>query len=287
LITATTSHTFGSSGAVGTSPSMDVACFSGVDPTTPFDLESAGGGVASGTSVQPGSVTPSVNDGLVISALTFSITNSPVSENAGTITDQVEFAARPQGVLSYQIQTTASATNPTFSWAVAGDGVAASATFKSASVSNGVIETAKITCAGTFRIAVPQGSFTDFSHGITAMTFKFEPTDNKRHYFALAGDGHVLETVEPTLAPCGTAISQTPFAMAASWGGTGGPTGSAYGSDWGPYPLVSGSGCPGNLVDFQPGECGRSSRPDSSGAARTAISWKPGIRPTARCGRRG
>jgi len=261
-ITPGTSHTFGSSGAIGTFPSMDVACFSGADTSAPFDLESAGGGVgSSGTSVQPGSVTPSVNDELVISALSFSISNAapPVGVSPGTITDQVDFSQgiHQGAVLSYQIQTTASATNPTFSWGVAGDAVAASATFKSAAtLSTGLVQTSKITCAGTFRIAVPQGSFTDYSHGITAMTYRFDTSDNKRHYFALAGDGHVLESVEPTLVSCNTAINMTPFAMAASWG-TGGPDGSAWGSDWGQYPLLSTSGCPGNLVDYLPGECGQ------------------------------
>jgi hypothetical protein len=261
IITPSSSHTFGSSGASGSFPSMDVACFSGADTTSPFDVESAGGGVgSSGTSVQPGSVTPTANGELVISALQFTVSNSapPVSVSPGTITDQVDFSQgiHQGAVMSYQIQTTASATNPTFSWTVAGDAVATSATFKSAALNTGLIETSKISCAGTFRIAVPQGSFTDFSHGITAMTFKFDSSDSKRHYFALAGDGHVLESVEPTLAPCNTAIDQTPFALAASWG-TGGPSGSAWGSDWGRYPLESTSGCPGNLVDFLPGECGQ------------------------------
>jgi hypothetical protein len=257
LITSATSHTFASSGALGSYPSMDVACFGGINASTPFDAESAGGGVASGTSVQPGSVTPAANDSLVISALTYSISNSaaPVSVSAGTITDQAAFLA-PRGVLSYQIQTSASATNPTLSWTLAGDGAATSAVFKSAVISSGLIETSKITCAGTFRIAVPQGSFTDFSHGLSAMTMKFDTSDNKRHYFALAGDGSVLESVEPTLSPCNTPAGSTALATNASWG-YGGPNGSSYGSDWGPYPLVSTSGCPGNLVDYLPGECGQ------------------------------
>jgi hypothetical protein len=255
LITASTSHTFGSSGASGSFPSLEVSCFSGADVTTPFDLESAGGG-ATGTSVQPGSVTPSANDALVISAVTHSISSAPISVSPGTITDQVDFSTRPRGALSYQIQTTASATNPTFSWTLSGDAVAASAAFKSAVISNGVIETSKITCAGTFRIAVPQGSFTEFAHGLSAMTMKFDTSDNKRHYFALAGSGHVLESVEPTLVPCNTAVASTPIAGAASWG-TGDTDGSIYGSDWGPYPLHSTSGCPGDLSDYQPGECGQ------------------------------
>jgi hypothetical protein len=256
LITAAASHTFASSGATGSYPSMDVACFGGVDASAAFDTESAGGGVANGTSVQPGSVTPSNNDSLVISALTFSVSNSssPVTVSPGTITDPAAFLA-PRGVMSYQVQTGASATNPTLSWSPAGDGIATSAVFKSAVIGTGLVLTSKISCAGTFRIAVPQGSFTDFTRGMSAMTFKFDPSDSKRHYFTLAGDGHVLESVEPTLAPCNTAAASTPIAGAASWG-TGGGTGTIYGSDWGAYPLVSGSGCPGYLVDLQPGECG-------------------------------
>jgi hypothetical protein len=257
LITPAVSHTFGSSGASGSYPAMDVICFGGVDATTPFDTESAGGTVSGGTSVQPGSVTPAGNDSLVVSAVTFSIASSATAPtvSAGTILDAAQFIP-PRGVMSYQTQTTAAATNPTFSWTLNGDGAATSAVFKSAVVGTGLVTTNKISCAGTFRIAVPQGSFTDFSHGITAMTFKYDTTDNKRHYYALSGSGHVLETVEPTLVPCNTAIASTPFALAASWG-TGGTDGSAYGSDWGPYPLQSSSGCPGVLVDFLPGECGQ------------------------------
>jgi hypothetical protein len=260
-ITTSSSHTFGTSGAIGSFPSLAVACFSGVD-SSPFDVEAAGGGVGTGgQSVQPGSVTPTVNDELVISTLNFSSANAapPPAVSVGTITDQVDYSQGiTQGVvLSYQIQTTAAATNPTYSWVAPGWAVATSATFKSATASStGLVQTSKITCAGTFRIAVPQGSFTDFSHGITAMTFKFDTTDNKRHYFALAGDGHVLESVEPTLSPCSTAVDMTPFALAASWG-TGGIDGGTYGSDWGAYPLSSNSGCPGNLTDYLPGECGQ------------------------------
>jgi len=120
----------------------------------------------------------------------------------------------------------------------------------------GLIDPSKITCVGTFRIAVPQGSVADFSRGMTAMTYRYVPGDTRRHYYVLAGSGHVLESVEPTtLAACSASVNTTPFTQAAAWG-WGGPDGSATGSDWGAFPIASTSGCAtGNYTDFLPGDC--------------------------------
>jgi hypothetical protein len=123
-------HTFTVSGS-NIFASIAVLSFSGAHSSGPFDQQ-AGQGVASGTSAQPGSVTPSEDNELLIAALTFEVSNT-ISVNSGfTIAGQANLIGGVSyGIAAaYKIQTTAGAENPTFSWANACPSAANILTFK-------------------------------------------------------------------------------------------------------------------------------------------------------------
>ncbi len=129
--TVGTGHTFSFNGGVTDYQSMAVAAFSGAKTTLAFDVEN-GAITAGASSLQPGSVTPSENGELVI----FAIGGGPASSLAcdtGTLTDEGVWSSGAHYAvgLRYEIQTTATAVNPTWSWAGSVDAEAAIATFKS------------------------------------------------------------------------------------------------------------------------------------------------------------
>ena len=93
------------------------AAFSGV-AASPFDQEN-GSNTAGATSLQPGSITPSEDNCLVVTGLMAGSTNSSHSVNDGfTITDSINGVngVNYGGAMAYLIQTTAAAANPTHSW---------------------------------------------------------------------------------------------------------------------------------------------------------------------------
>lgn len=113
--TTAASHTFtcGGSGF----ESLCVAAFSGTPTTFTVDSPGASSG-ATGTSLQAGSVTPSVDNSLLIAALAFRVAATVSIDSGFTITDQNPFSS---GVavgtaLAYLIETSAAAQNPTWSW---------------------------------------------------------------------------------------------------------------------------------------------------------------------------
>lgn len=94
------------------------AAFSGV-ASSPFDQEN-GAGSASATSLQPGGITPSEDNCLVITGLMAGLTNTLHTVNGGfTITNSINGVngVNYGGAMAYLIQTTAAAANPTHSWA--------------------------------------------------------------------------------------------------------------------------------------------------------------------------
>lgn len=107
-------HTFTTPGAGY--PGLAVAAFSGVN-ASPFDNETGASG-ASISSLATGSLTPSQNNSLVISAMAaLGGSSGPYLNNAMTITDyQAETGASVGIGLAYVIQTAAVAVNPTWSW---------------------------------------------------------------------------------------------------------------------------------------------------------------------------
>lgn len=122
-------HTFTVASAGGTYPAIAIMAFSGGD-ATPYDTEN---GVASGsfTTLQPGSITPSQNNCLVVSAISWSAATT-CSINGGFSTPQfVKNVSGGQWVgQSYLIQTTAAAANPTWTLDGLNAGSAAIASFK-------------------------------------------------------------------------------------------------------------------------------------------------------------
>ncbi len=105
-------HTFTVSGASSFS-SVGALSFSGAD-AAPYDTENGGGNSGSATT-QPGSITPSVNDCLIVSATGWNSDGS-ISINA-SFTGLLQLApgnAQNFGTgIAYLIQTTAAAVNPT------------------------------------------------------------------------------------------------------------------------------------------------------------------------------
>lgn len=115
-------HTFtGTNGGTTAYGSLCVAAFSGVVTTTPFD-QSNGAQNASSTTQQPGSITPSANNELVVTTLENNTPLNTLTINGSySITDQVTAVGGNTvgSGLAYWVQTTATATNPTWTQSVA------------------------------------------------------------------------------------------------------------------------------------------------------------------------
>jgi hypothetical protein len=128
------SHTFTYSGA-STFPAICVIAFAGTHATTPYTGQESTATAAS-NSVQPGSLTPSEDNCVVVSGLSFNDNAGQTFSISGgwTIAGQVAYSGGQHfGVgLGYSIQTTATASNPTWSFAASSaDLGASSAVFKS------------------------------------------------------------------------------------------------------------------------------------------------------------
>lgn len=101
----------------GSFPTVVVAAFDGLLSTT-YVTGTAFGDTVSGTSIQPGSITPATAGGLMVSAMQTRNPNSAIAVNSGfTITDQVIRPPAAHDSIAMAWKTgTASATNPTWSW---------------------------------------------------------------------------------------------------------------------------------------------------------------------------
>lgn len=123
-------HTF-SFTTVGTYASFYADAFSGVKTSSPFDQQNHGNTV--GTTVQPGSITPSENNELIVTVGQVNVNggSTPTINSGYTVTD-ANAGINSQGVgggFAYIVQTSAAATNPT--WTLGGTaGSAAIASFK-------------------------------------------------------------------------------------------------------------------------------------------------------------
>lgn len=107
-----------------------IYAFSGCNTADAFDQESAGGGTASGTSLQPGSVTPDEDNCLIVSGLSFfNSTGATINGGYTGAAVDTDGSTHISGGGAYLVQTSAAATNPTWSWAGNADAAAASAVF--------------------------------------------------------------------------------------------------------------------------------------------------------------
>lgn len=128
-------HTFTLAGA-GLFPSLEVAAFSGSDLTSPFDVEN-GAASASASSLAPGSITPGSANELVVSGLSTQGASGTKSIDVLSILDQVVgLGSNFDSALAYEIQTTATARNPSWSWTGNRYAAAVIATFKSAAAAS-------------------------------------------------------------------------------------------------------------------------------------------------------
>lgn len=114
-------HTFSCTGDFAT---ISVTSYSGAHATSPFDVENGAAADSSGATIQPGSVTPSVDNCVVVVGLTEGNTpggGGPTINGSFSAVTYTAFNAGTSargGAVSRWIQTTATATNPT--WTVSG-----------------------------------------------------------------------------------------------------------------------------------------------------------------------
>lgn len=112
-------------------PTVNVAAFSGTH-ATPYDVENGYAEVgAPSTTGQPGSVTPSEDNEVLITGTTHASTVSSIGSSF-TITDNIAYGAGTNigGAMAYKIQTSAGAENPTWTYGSAQYFTASIATFK-------------------------------------------------------------------------------------------------------------------------------------------------------------
>lgn len=113
------SHTFSMSAAAGgTFPALWVAAFSGA-LASPFDVQNGGGSSGTITSFQPGSITPSGNNELIITMFSTGETSAaPTIDSGFVITDALASVGSQAlgGGLAYLKQVAAAAINPTWSF---------------------------------------------------------------------------------------------------------------------------------------------------------------------------
>lgn len=131
-------HTFTVS-ATSTFGSFVAAAFSGATITNPKDVESGHVSAGSGTSDQPGSITPTQDNDLILSAWVGSDPVTSLAASGLTITDTVQpvsFVSDGTS-LAYVVQTTATAVNPTWSWNNTTSKATAIAAFKAAAGGGG------------------------------------------------------------------------------------------------------------------------------------------------------
>lgn len=126
-------HTFTATGpGVNDFPQICIIAFSGTATSSVYDTENGNNGSTGASSIQPGSVTPSQNNEVVVTGFT-SINTMTAGINGGfTISDQASNVPSQHfgGGIAYLIQTSAAAANPTWTLGETVDVSASIATFK-------------------------------------------------------------------------------------------------------------------------------------------------------------
>lgn len=129
--TVGTGHTFTVAKTTGYI-AFEVMAFSGVDTSSPFDVENGNGFTGGGSSLTTGSVTPSQNNSLILVDFTTDIGTTVNSiDSSFSITDKAS-ASPVTTAAAYLIQGTAAAVNPTWSFGSVARAVAGIAVFKPA-----------------------------------------------------------------------------------------------------------------------------------------------------------
>ena len=151
-------HEFHSPAGGSYYPSMQVQAWSGAAASSALDQTNENT-AASGTSLQPGSITPTQNGELIVTGVLF---NSEGTTNIA-INDSFDITNSYPGVtvvyygggIAYLVQSTAAAINPTWTWAPSMDAAAVIASFKAPS-------------SGSFLPAWARGNNRAFGHGASS-----------------------------------------------------------------------------------------------------------------------
>jgi hypothetical protein len=195
-------HTFTSTASYS---ACAVMAFSGTATVSPFDVEN--GGTSNSSPVGPGSITPTSNNAVVVTGLSFADASATI--DAGfTITNTVPFGSANNyaNAGAYLIQTTAAAANP--GWTTGGNGGAAViAAFKVAGAPASITGTLAVTEANDTIAAVGRVAV----GGTLAVT---EQADT----IAAAGAVRVAGTLASTEQPDTLAASGTVAALGAITG---------------------------------------------------------------------
>lgn len=136
-------HTFTMAG--GNKTVLCVAAFSGTNTAANVDQSTATVQGAAATTVQPGSVTPTEDNELLVTyvgvgdATNYGVGTTFTIDGGYTITDQQPTVGGTNwaGALAYLIQTTAAASNPTWTESNSNRSIAGIATFKAAAAGAG------------------------------------------------------------------------------------------------------------------------------------------------------
>ncbi len=132
--TVGTGHTFTVAG-VGSFSSIAVITFNGTTTSSPFDQQNGNTFNAGTTTLTTGSVTPGVDGEVLVAAVGLNASSGNPTIDVSFTSPCTEFLNYSAGVnfgvgLTYQIQTTATTRNPTFSFTSSNPVAAAIATFK-------------------------------------------------------------------------------------------------------------------------------------------------------------
>lgn len=114
--TGGTNHVFNwSSSSSALAGSMEVECWSNI---TSFDQQNAGQSGAAQTTFQPGSITPTTNGQLIITASGTCAGSSTATVSVVTLGDQINWVSGQHcsGAIGHLVQGTAAAINPTWTW---------------------------------------------------------------------------------------------------------------------------------------------------------------------------
>lgn len=153
----------------GAYPNMMVTAWSGAKSSGVF-LSESGNSAASGTTIQPGNLSPAESDCLVINAIAHIASTSSIS--AGTIAQSRAYvpATSIGGGIAYLIQTAAAATNPTWTINTATNIAAGQAIFLSA---DSVAEPLSATAALTVRAATTATVVASPAGGVPAYGYQW------------------------------------------------------------------------------------------------------------------
>jgi lysophospholipase L1-like esterase len=137
--TVGTGHTFTATGT-GIYTTIDVQAFSGADTSGGTDGEN-GAGVITVTSGQPGTLTPSQANDIIVASIAFDDPSTVSVNQSFTITDQNGLTSNHWGgAMAYLLQGSAAAVNPTWTWTTTGNAALSLACFKtSAGVASATI----------------------------------------------------------------------------------------------------------------------------------------------------